>query len=154
MGNMSYCRFQNTLSDLQDCYDSMQDRDELSSEEKRAKDSLIELCAGIVSEYGKGLDYEKIGYNDNTMPADEFDACCGFEDACEEVGIDVEEFKQVEKNLKTMGYEGVELYETMAKMVEAPALKQYVENGTITNREDLKATLSVTKTSAQQWKTL
>lgn len=45
MGNMSYCRFQNTLGDLQDCYDSM--GEELSAEEERARKRLIKLCGNI-----------------------------------------------------------------------------------------------------------
>ncbi len=36
MGNMSYCRFENTLGDLQDCYDNIDDPD-LSESEKRAR---------------------------------------------------------------------------------------------------------------------
>ncbi len=45
MSNMSYCRFQNTLRDLQDCLDALCDIEgnlsELSKEEARAADSLI-----------------------------------------------------------------------------------------------------------------
>ena len=51
MGNMSYCRFQNTLSDLEDCKDSMDNDDELGPEETRAKNRLITLCKDIASEY-------------------------------------------------------------------------------------------------------
>ena len=46
MSNMSYCRFRNTLEDLQDCYDNMDDSD-MSDEEKRARKRLIELCCEI-----------------------------------------------------------------------------------------------------------
>lgn len=49
MANMSYVRFQNTLADLQDCYDNMDK--ELSGAEKRARKDLIELCRTIVDEY-------------------------------------------------------------------------------------------------------
>ena len=48
MGNMSYCRFQNTVGDLEDCYDAIMEGGELSSEEESAKDRLIELCYYIV----------------------------------------------------------------------------------------------------------
>lgn len=51
MPNMSYCRFQNTLIDLQDCYDSLCNEDELSKEEEKAKDKLIQLCYDIVDEF-------------------------------------------------------------------------------------------------------
>jgi len=51
MGNMSYCRFENTLADLRDCekalgniYDEV---GEMSSYEKNALPKLIELCKSI-----------------------------------------------------------------------------------------------------------
>lgn len=47
MGNMSYCRFINTLQDLQDCFEHITDTD-LSEYEMKAKDQLIELCHQIV----------------------------------------------------------------------------------------------------------
>lgn len=58
MPNMSYCRFQNTLGDLQDCFNSMSDfssREEwlesLSSDEKRAAKRLLKLCEDVVNEF-------------------------------------------------------------------------------------------------------
>lgn len=62
MANMSYCRFQNTVIDLQDCYDALSDPERdgttneiepLSREEERAKRNLITLCEGIVEEFGE-----------------------------------------------------------------------------------------------------
>lgn len=73
MSNMSYCRFRNTLGDLQDCYDWMVNNpdgviealttakgsegteengreDELSDEEARALRDLVQLCADIAKE--------------------------------------------------------------------------------------------------------
>jgi hypothetical protein len=47
---MSYCRFSNTLSDLQDCEDHLED-DDLSEEEEKARKWLIELCARIASQF-------------------------------------------------------------------------------------------------------
>jgi hypothetical protein len=49
---MSYCRFQNTLGDLQDCEEALDDGAELSKEEEQAKAELIKLCKRIVSDYG------------------------------------------------------------------------------------------------------
>lgn len=46
MANMSYCRFQNTLSDLIDCYKHIDDRDLLECEEK-ARKNLITICREI-----------------------------------------------------------------------------------------------------------
>lgn len=55
MGNMSYCRFQNTLRDLRDCLDALCDIDgnlsELSKEEARAADNLILVCQEIASNF-------------------------------------------------------------------------------------------------------
>lgn len=57
MSNMSYCRFQNTLNDLQDCHQNMDDG-ELSKEEKRARKELIELCCSIIDDYGHEIGVE------------------------------------------------------------------------------------------------
>jgi hypothetical protein len=51
MSNMAYCRFQNTVLDLQDCFDSMNESD-LSEEETRAKERLIKLCVDIACDFG------------------------------------------------------------------------------------------------------
>ena len=49
MGNMSYCRFRNTVNDLEDCqehlFDAITDRDE-----QEARNRLIEICQQIASE--------------------------------------------------------------------------------------------------------
>ncbi len=50
--NMSYCRFRNTLNDLQDCYDSMEEViEEYSDEEVLAREKLIRLCEDVVDDY-------------------------------------------------------------------------------------------------------
>lgn len=53
MANMSYCRFQNTLSDLIDCENSegMYDPEVLSDEEKVARRRLVNLCKTIAEEF-------------------------------------------------------------------------------------------------------
>ena len=57
MGNMSYCRFENTLGDLRDCYDNWEAMDQReeddppSSEELNARTRLKELCQDIVDNY-------------------------------------------------------------------------------------------------------
>jgi hypothetical protein len=53
MGNMGYCRFQNTLSDLNDCYDALCDARELSEDEQEARGRLVELCKQIAEEFGE-----------------------------------------------------------------------------------------------------
>ena len=54
MANMSYCRFENTLMDLRDCYENLDD-EELSKSEEICKQELIKLCKDIYQDYG---DYE------------------------------------------------------------------------------------------------
>jgi SepF-like predicted cell division protein (DUF552 family) len=58
MSNMSYCRFRNTLSDLRDCGDALEDIDgdlsELSEEEADAAKRLIEMCRQIAEDFGAG----------------------------------------------------------------------------------------------------
>lgn len=46
--NMSYCRFQNTLNDLEDVYEHIEDA--LSSDEHEAREELIRLCTTIARE--------------------------------------------------------------------------------------------------------
>ena len=57
MGNMSYCRFENTLPDLRDCFDNW-DKALNSVCEIRAKRSLLRLCQNIIDNYGTDLDQE------------------------------------------------------------------------------------------------
>lgn len=47
---MSYCRFENTLSDLRDCYGNM-DSSDLSQTEFNKRKLMIELCISIAKEY-------------------------------------------------------------------------------------------------------
>ncbi len=53
MGNMSYCRFENTLKNLRDCYKDMSETDfyELSETEQQARNKLIALCKDISEQY-------------------------------------------------------------------------------------------------------
>lgn len=52
--NMSYCRFENTLNDLKDCYENM---DNVSSDtEKKKRKQLIELCIDIALDYCDEVD--------------------------------------------------------------------------------------------------
>ena len=50
MSNMSYCRFTNTLADLRDCWEHM-DEDGLSEAEQKARRKLIRLCDTIAEDY-------------------------------------------------------------------------------------------------------
>jgi hypothetical protein len=56
MSNMSYCRWQNTLSDLRDCAASLEERDSLSREERAAALATLQLCATMLEELGLSLD--------------------------------------------------------------------------------------------------
>ena len=51
MGNMSYCRFRNTLGDLRDCLSVMDETTHLGEEETAARQRLISLCSRIAREY-------------------------------------------------------------------------------------------------------
>jgi len=57
MSNMSYCRFRNTLNDLKDCEDHMDDKD-ISSDEKAARAALIILCYDIYKDWFEEDDEE------------------------------------------------------------------------------------------------
>ena len=49
MGNMSYCRFQNTLGDLRDCYENFDDY--VSPDEAKARERLHKLCQDIIENF-------------------------------------------------------------------------------------------------------
>ena len=51
MPNMSYCRFENTFHDLEDCYEGMDEQD-LSPLEEKYRDRLIKLCCDIAADFG------------------------------------------------------------------------------------------------------
>ena len=61
MGNMTYCRFENTLQELQDCKEALDegalnDVMNMSGSEREAMFNLIELCQEISDEYGEAND--------------------------------------------------------------------------------------------------
>ena len=54
MSNPTYCRFENTLVDLKDCYNALCDLSggDLEPSEEDAKEQLLKLCAKIDEEFG------------------------------------------------------------------------------------------------------
>jgi hypothetical protein len=52
MGNMAYCRFENTVGDLQDCFDHMTSDGDRSPSEEMARARLIRLCVDIALDFG------------------------------------------------------------------------------------------------------
>lgn len=62
MSNMSYCRFENTLSDLRDCHNEMCNdnvRSNLSRSESVSFAELVELRKEIAEMY-EGLNYQEL----------------------------------------------------------------------------------------------
>jgi len=62
MGNMSYCRFENTANALQDCVHAIEEREvyDLSSYELRGLKTIVELAQEIVdmeNDIEKIIDY-------------------------------------------------------------------------------------------------
>ena len=55
MANMSYCRFENTAEDLEDCFDHMDEKD-LSDTEVRGRKRIIRMCVDIAIDYGHEID--------------------------------------------------------------------------------------------------
>ena len=51
MSNMSYCRFENTLKDLEDCYENWELDESAPETEESAQSKLLALCQNIVSDY-------------------------------------------------------------------------------------------------------
>jgi len=56
MSNMSYCRFRNTLTDLEDCYENMENPID-NEEESETRLQLVELCKEISDNYYARDDY-------------------------------------------------------------------------------------------------
>lgn len=52
MGNMSYCRFENTANDLQDCWENFDD-DLSNYYEIRGRKRIIKLACQIAENYGE-----------------------------------------------------------------------------------------------------
>ncbi len=50
MANMGYCRFENTVPDLEDCQEHLFDED-LSPEEERSRNALIRICKEIATDF-------------------------------------------------------------------------------------------------------
>lgn len=57
MSNMSYCRFQNTASDLRDCLDHIDD--EVSTDEGMARRRMIRTCVEILESLGFTIDSQE-----------------------------------------------------------------------------------------------
>lgn len=55
---MSNCRFKNTLSDLRDCLEIMQEGKDLSGSEQAHKKKLLKLCADILDDFGHEIDVQ------------------------------------------------------------------------------------------------
>jgi hypothetical protein len=51
MPNMSYCRFENTVSDLRDCVDAMEEGGPDGEEEIRAAKRMKDLCKRYLAAY-------------------------------------------------------------------------------------------------------
>ena len=65
MPNMSYCRFENTYSDLRDCLDALEtlgdpDSEELSRTEKHKAIGMIELCRRYIETAEETFDEDEI----------------------------------------------------------------------------------------------
>ncbi len=55
MSNMSYCRFQNTLADLRECYTAMEDEreEDWSEDERTAFRKLVTICRRIGEDFSE-----------------------------------------------------------------------------------------------------
>jgi hypothetical protein len=48
---MSYCRFENTLEDLEDCAENMENPQALNDTEKKARLQLIRVCRNLADDF-------------------------------------------------------------------------------------------------------
>jgi hypothetical protein len=56
MANMSYCRFENTYSDLADCVGALEDCEELSNSERIYADLMYDMCVDYIRAYNNIFD--------------------------------------------------------------------------------------------------
>lgn len=56
--NMSYCKFENTVAALKECWDNWDEHEpeELSEYEREAQARLIKLCKQIADNYAEGTE--------------------------------------------------------------------------------------------------
>jgi len=60
MGNMSYCRFENTMDDLRDCINNIY-REAENSTDERYRQEMIALFKDVA----EGFDGDIVGYSEN-----------------------------------------------------------------------------------------
>jgi len=61
MSNMSYCRFENTLGDLRDCREAIEEGNDLSKQEAKFAKKMVQECKDFlksVKEYGINVEDE------------------------------------------------------------------------------------------------
>lgn len=57
MPNMSYCRFRNTINDMRDCVDHLDDvLDDDDIEEETARNKFIAICKDVAQDYADDED--------------------------------------------------------------------------------------------------
>ena len=70
MSNMSYCRMENTLRDMRDCENHLDD--ELGGSEFKARKKLVELCRAVAESF-EGVDLDE-QFTDADLEDDEVEA--------------------------------------------------------------------------------
>ena len=63
MANMSYCRFENTLGDLNDCVEALNNNNVSSDREKIKAKGLLKLMAEFVTEEGLVNEEGEVDYD-------------------------------------------------------------------------------------------
>lgn len=61
MANMSYCRFENTYSDLCDCFNAIKNGEKLSEDELYYAEKMRNLCEKFIEEFDE---YEECDDNE------------------------------------------------------------------------------------------
>ena len=56
MANMDYCRFQNTVRDMDDCIENIYIKEDMSEEELEARKEFIEKCVEVALDWGDEID--------------------------------------------------------------------------------------------------
>lgn len=63
MGNLHYCRFENTYNDLLECEEALAEGERLSESEFKYRNKLIKLCKAIAADFDE-TEYTDEGEDD------------------------------------------------------------------------------------------
>jgi ferredoxin len=75
MANMSYCRFENTLNDLEDCAEHLHEPE--SKTEIACRDKMVETCRCIVDDWDESVEEDDDDDEDDDLDEEDEESADG-----------------------------------------------------------------------------